>query len=47
MEVEAGTKLIEFRRQKQSEAQGRLEDVSKVLVQIQLSKKSGSKKHKV
>ena len=29
MEVEAGNKLIEFGRQKQSEAQGRVEDISK------------------
>ena len=29
MEVNAGNKLIEFGRQKQSEAQGRVEDISK------------------
>ena len=48
MEVEAGNKLIEFQRQKQSEAQGSLEDISKEkdLVQNQLSKKSGCKKTK-
>ena len=50
MEVETGNKLIEFGRQKQSEAQGRgrLEDIfkEKDLVQNQLSKKSGSKKTK-
>ena len=49
MEVEVGNKLIEFGRQKQSEVQGRLEDISKEkdLVQNQLSKKSVSKKQKV
>ena len=48
MEIEAGSKLIEFGRQKQSEAQGRLEDISKDkdLIQNQLSKKSVSKKQK-
>ena len=48
MEVEAGNKLIEFGRQKQSKAQGRIEDISKEkdLVQNWLSKKSGSKKTK-
>ena len=48
MEVVAGNKLIEFGRQKQSEAQGKLEDMSKEkdLVQKQLSKKSGSKRNK-
>ena len=46
MEVEAGNKLIEFGRQKQSEAQGRLSK-EKDIVQNQLSKKSGSKKQKV
>ena len=48
MEVEGGNKLIEFGRQIQSEAQGRLEDISKEkdLVQNQISKKSGSKKQK-
>ena len=46
MEFEAGNRLIEYGRQKQSEAQGRLEDISKEkdLVQNQLSKKTGSKK---
>ena len=46
MEVETGNKLIEFGKQKQSEAQGRLEGISKEkdLVQNQLSKKSVSKK---
>ena len=29
MEVEAGNRLIDFGRQKQSEAQGRLEEISK------------------
>ena len=49
MEVEAGNKVIEFGRQKQSEAQGRLEDISKEkdLVQKELSKKSGSKKQNI
>ena len=41
-EVEAGNRLIEFGRQKQSEAQGSLEDIPKEndLIQNQLSKKS-------
>ena len=45
-EVEKGNKLTDFGRQKQSEAQGSLEDISKEkgLVQNQLSTKSGSKK---
>ena len=30
MEVKAGNKLTEFGRQKQSESQGRLEDISKI-----------------
>ena len=49
MEVEAGNKLIELGRQKQSKAQGRLEDISleKNLVKNQLSKNSGSRKQKV
>ena len=49
MEVEAGNKLKEFGRQKQSETQGRLDDISKEkdLVHNQLSKKSSSKKQKV
>ena len=49
MEVETGNKLVEFGRQKQSVAQGRLEDISKKkdLVQNQPSKNSGSKKQKV
>ena len=48
MYVEAGNKLIEIGRQKQSEAQGSLEDISKEkdLVQNQLFKNSGSKKTK-
>ena len=48
MEAEVGNKLIEFGRQKQTEAQGRLEDISKEkdLVQNQLLKKSGCKKAK-
>ena len=47
MEVEAGNKIIEFWRWKQSEAQGRLEDIcpEKDLVQNQPSKKSGSKRN--
>ena len=46
VEVEAGNKLIEFGRQKQSEVQGRLEDISKEkdLVKNELPKKTGSKK---
>ena len=48
MEVGAGNKLIEFGRQKKSEAHLRLENISKEkdLVQNQLSKKSGSTKQK-
>ena len=46
VEGKVGNKLIEFGRQKQSEAQGRLEDTCKEkdLVQNQLSKKNGNKK---
>ena len=48
MEDEAGNKVIEVGRKKQSEAQGTLEDISKEkdLVQNQFFKKSGSKKNK-
>ena len=48
IEIEAGNKLMEFGRQKQSKAQGRPEDICKEkgLVQSQLSKKNSSKKTK-
>ena len=37
MEVEAGNKLIEFGMQKQSEVQGRLEDISRDIFNLDMS----------